>query len=96
MSESVLEMAQRAKRAGRKLAGVGTEIKNAALLAMADALISQTAVLLDANAADVAAGKERGLSEALIDRLTLTSSRIAAMAEGLRQIAALPDPVGQI
>ena len=96
MSESVLEMAQRAKRAGRKLAGTGTGIKNAALLAMADALTAQEAVLLDANAADVAAGKERGLSAALVDRLTLNPARIAAMAEGLRQIAALPDPVGQI
>ena len=96
MSETVLEMAKRAKRAARKLAGVGTKIKNAALLAMADALVSQQAVLLDANAADVAAARERGLTEALIDRLTLTPARVAAMAEGLRQIAALPDPVGQI
>ena len=60
MSEMVLEMAKRAKRAARKLAGVGTRIKNAALLAMADALVSQQAVLLDANAADVAAARERG------------------------------------
>ena len=96
MSEMVLEMAKRAKQAARKLAGVGTKIKNAALLAMADALVAQQAVLLDANAADVAAARERGLTETLIDRLTLTPARVAAMAEGLRQIAALPDPVGQI
>ena len=96
MDETVLEQAQRAKRAARRLAGTGTQIKNAALLAMADALLSQAATILDANAADVAAGRERGLSDALLDRLTLNSGRVAAMADGLRQIAALPDPVGQI
>ncbi len=96
MTEAVLERAKNAKRAARKLAGTGTQIKNAALFAMADALTAQQALMLDANAADVAAGRERGLSEALIDRLTLTPPRIVAMAEGLRQIAALPDPVGQI
>ena len=96
MNETVLEQAQRAKRAARRLAGTGTQIKNAALFAMADALTAQAATVLDANAADVAAGRERGLSEALLDRLTLNSGRIAAMADGLRQIAALPDPIGQI
>ena len=95
MSELVLAQATRAKEAARRLAGVGTNVKNAALLAMADALTAQAASILDANAVDVAAGRKRGLTEALIERLTLTPKRIAAMAEGLRQIAALPDPVGQ-
>ena len=96
MSEIVLAQAMRAKKAARQLAGVGTNVKNAALLAMADVLMAQSASILDANAVDVAAGRERGLSEALIERLTLTPKRIAVMAEGLRQIATLPDPVGQI
>ena len=96
MSETVMEQAQKAKQAARKLAGAGTEVKNAALIAMADAMMAQQAALLDANAADVAAGRERGLSEALLDRLTLNGKRVTAMADGLRQIAALPDPVGQI
>ena len=96
MSETVLEMARNAKSAARKLAATGANVKNSALLAMADALVAQQPALLDANAADTAAGRERGLSDALIDRLTLTPKRIEGMAEGLRQIATLPDPVGQI
>lgn len=96
MSEAVMAQARRAKEAARKLAAVGTGTKNAALLAMADILTAQTALILDANAADVAAGRERGLSDALLERLTLTTGRIGAMAEGLRQVAGLPDPVGQI
>jgi len=63
---------------------------------MADALVEAKAVILEANADDVAAARESGTPDALIDRLTLTSSRIAGMAEGLRQVAALPDPVGEV
>ena len=96
MSEVVLAQAKRAKAAARQLAMVGTSVKNAALLAMADVLTGQSALILDANVADVATARERGLAEALIERLTLTPKRIVAMAEGLRQIAALPDPVGQV
>jgi glutamate-5-semialdehyde dehydrogenase len=96
MSEVVMAQARRAKEAARKLAAVGTDRKNAALLAMADSLTAQAALILDANAADVEAGRERGLSDALLERLTLTPQRIGAMAEGLRQVAALPDPVGQV
>src|SRR5262245_30404328 len=96
MSEMVLEQARRAKAAARRLGTLGTDVKNAALHAMADALTAHAAAIKDANAADVAAGRERGLSEALLDRLTLNDKRIQAMAEGLRQIAALPDPVGQV
>lgn len=96
MNETVLEQARRAKTAARQLGGVSTQTKNTALLAIAGALIAQAEIIKDANASDVAAGRERGLTEALLDRLTLNDTRIAAMAEGLRQIAALPDPVGQV
>src|SRR2546423_9771967 len=63
---------------------------------MADALVAGTPVILAANAADVAAARESGTADHLIDRLTLTDQRIAAMADGLRQTAALPDPVGEV
>ena len=96
MSETVLDQARRAKAAARKLATVSTDVKNAALRGIADLLVDQSADVRDANAADVAAGRERGLSEELLDRLTLNGRRIEAMAEGLLQIAALPDPVGQV
>ncbi len=96
MSETVLDQARRAKSAAHRLATVRTATKNAALQGMADALVCHAAEILDANSTDVAAGRERGLSDALLDRLTLDARRIDSMAEGLRQIAALPDPVGQI
>jgi glutamate-5-semialdehyde dehydrogenase len=96
MSEIVLEQARKAKAAARRLATVGMNVKNTALLAMADALVAQAPALKDANAADVAAGRERGLTDALIDRLTLNDKRIQAMADGLREIAALQDPIGQV
>ena len=96
MSEVVLAQARRAKAAARALAAVGTDVKNAGLLAMADALCAQSGLILDANRTDVEAGRERGLSDALLDRLALNPKRIAAMAEGLRQVAALPDPVGRV
>lgn len=96
MNETVLNQARQARIASRMLAGLSTDTKNAALEAVADALAVQTPAILDANACDLAAGRERGLSEALLDRLMLDARRIELMADGLRQIAALPDPVGQI
>jgi len=96
MDTTVLEMAQRAKRASRQLGALNTATKNAALIAMAEALIANRAQIEDANAADVAAGRESGLSETLLDRLTLNEPRIRGMADGLQQVAALPDPVGQV
>src|SRR5581483_3544663 len=95
MNETVMEQARKAKSAARGLANVSSDVKNVALLAIADALTSQADAIKDSNASDVAQGLQRGLSAALLDRLTLTDLRIAAMSEGLRQIAALPDPVGQ-
>ena len=85
-----------AQQAGRKLAALATNIKNQALISMAEALVQETPSILIANAIDVGKGREKGLSEPLLDRLTLTESRIEAMAEGLRQIAALPDPIGEV
>ena len=96
MNTTVLEMAHRAKAASRHLGALNTATKNAGLAAMADALIANAAHIKDANAADLAAGRESGLSDTLLDRLTLTDARIRNMAEGLQQVATLPDPVGQV
>lgn len=84
-----------AKAAAKKMAIVGTKEKNNALLAMADALLDREAEILAANQQDMDKGKASGLSQALLDRLLLTSSRIADMANGLRQLAGLPDPIGE-
>ena len=85
---------KRARAAARRLALAPTETKNAALLAMADALAASTDTILAENAADLDRAAEAGMAASFVDRLTLTPDRIAAMAEGLRAIAALPDPVG--
>jgi glutamate-5-semialdehyde dehydrogenase len=85
-----------ARLAGRRLARAGTGAKNRALEATADALLASRAALAAANGADLEAGRAAGLDAALLDRLALTDARIDAMAEGLRQIAALPDPVGEV
>lgn len=94
--EQCREMARRAKAAAQALAVVPTAAKNRWLAAAATALVARSAEVLEANAADVAAAPEHGLSPAAIDRLTLTPARMTAMAEGLRQVAALPDPVGEV
>ena len=88
-------LGKRAKTAARQLNAASTAQKNQALLAMADRLLGEQARVLAANARDMAEGKAKGLSAALLDRLLLTPARIEAMAEGLRQVAALPDPVGE-
>ena len=85
-----------ARDASRAIGKASTGQKNEALLAIAAAIGSQAEVLKNANALDLKAGKDKGLDAALLDRLELTDERINAMAEGLRQIAALPDPVGII
>ena len=90
---TTLEILQRAKGASAALSTLTTEKKNAALLAMAQALVADTAAILAANEADMEAAKD-SISQVMLDRLALTESRIAAMAEGIRQVAALPDPVG--
>ena len=94
MKEFLANQARAAKAAARILAGFSTEQKNNALLAMADAIEARQSEILDANAEDVKAATEKGTRKNMIDRLTLTPERIAAMAEGVRQTVKLPDPIG--
>jgi len=94
--EEVEDKARAAKAAARTLATAGTAAKNAALIAMADALGQQQDTILEANARDIAGATERGLSPHSIERLTLNPKRITEMQTGLRQVAALPDPIGAV
>lgn len=94
--EYVTEKAKKAKEAARLLANISTEIKNNALFKMAAGLEKNTDLLVSANKKDLDAGERKGLSKAMLDRLKLTPERIKAMADGLREVAALPDPVGEI
>ncbi|MEI6560464.1 MAG: glutamate-5-semialdehyde dehydrogenase [Verrucomicrobiota bacterium] len=95
LKETIYDLGKRARAASKQLAQLSSEQKNAGLLAMADELLASQAELLAANAGDVERAKADGLSSAMIDRLTLTPARIEGMAEGIRTVAALPDPVGQ-
>ncbi len=90
------ELGQRARHAAQAMASADTRSKNTALLAIADGIEAARQTLARANRRDLDAGRQRGLSEALLDRLQLSEARITAMAEGLRQIQALPDPVGEV
>ncbi len=90
------EVGQRARAAARAMARAETAAKDAALLAMAAEIERETSALLAANRKDIEAGMAEGLDSAMLDRLELNGARIKAMAEGLRQIAQLPDPVGEI
>ncbi|HEU5338681.1 MAG TPA: glutamate-5-semialdehyde dehydrogenase [Sulfuricaulis sp.] len=90
------EVGQRARAAARLISRAETAAKDLALTAMAKEIERQSDTLIAANKKDLEAGKAQGLDEALLDRLELNAARIQAMAEGLRQIAALPDPVGEI
>ena len=92
---TTLEMLKNAKAAWPELATAGTEKKNAALMAMADALEEDCAAILEANAADVEAARG-SVSDVMLDRLRLDEKRIAGMADGVRQVAKLPDPVGRV
>jgi glutamate-5-semialdehyde dehydrogenase len=96
LTEAIHTMGQQARAAAYQLAQLPTERKNQILLAMAAAIRTATPELLAANALDLAAGTEKGLSAAMLDRLRLDESRIAAMADGIAQVATLPDPVGQV
>jgi glutamate-5-semialdehyde dehydrogenase len=95
-TSSVAEICRAAKAASRALAQIDTRVKDAALLAVADALEARSAEILAANARDLEAGRESGLSAALMDRLALDERRVTAMADGVRAIVALPDPVGEL
>ncbi len=94
--EEVEDKGRAAKAAARILAIAGTTVKNAALLAMAEALGTRQDVILEANACDIAGAQERGLTPPMIERLTLNPKRIGEMQDGLREVAALPDPIGEI
>ena len=96
MKEHVTKQARRAKEASRKLACMSVEVRNAALLAMADALEARQEEILEANAKEVAAAKEKATRLNMIDRLILTPKRIHDMAEGIRQVVRLPDPLGKL
>ena len=90
------ETALAVKAASAELGLLGTEKRNAALAAIADALMAHEADILAANELDLADGRANGMSESMLDRLALTSARIESMAEGVRQLIALPDPVGEV
>jgi glutamate-5-semialdehyde dehydrogenase len=94
--DAVLDVARRAKVAARTLATATRGVKDAALLALADALVAATEEIIAANAQDVDRGTANGTSPGLLDRLTLTPDRIAGIAAALRELAALPDPVGEV
>ena len=92
----LIELGRRARAATAVVSTASTSAKDAALHAAADLLEARTAQVLDANALDVATAEQEGISATVVDRLRLTESRVAAMADGLRKVAALPDPVGQV
>lgn len=95
-TQSVEQICRAAKQASGPLSVLPTDTKNRALRAIADALVAQTEAILQANRGDLDDGRAAGLSAALIDRLTLTPERIASIADQARDVAALPDPVGEI
>ncbi len=94
--ELVQEVGRKAKEASRALAYLSTDIKNQVLLDVAERLRGERAYLQEENEKDLAAAREKGLSAALIDRLTLSDKVIEGMAQGLEEVAALPDPVGEV
>ena len=95
-TRSVTEICLAAEAAARELAQIDSATKDRALLAIADALRERTGEILEANARDLEAGRESGLSAALMDRLALDERRVEAMTQGVREIVALPDPVGEV
>lgn len=96
IAQQVQTIAQNARTASIRLARLSTDLKNKMLLEMANALEQNSSQLIAENAKDLAAGKEKGLSNAMLDRLMLDQQRIKTMADALREVAALPDPVGEL
>ena len=96
VKSAVLDVAKRARKAGTTLAKTNTRTKNDALTIMADALENNKSFLQKENKRDLAAAKDKGLSGAMLDRLTLSDKVVSSMSESLREVAALPDPVGEI
>ena len=95
VEQTVIDLCRNARHAARALATAPTDAKNRALRAAAANLRAARPHLLETNRADVARGRDGGLSSALLDRITLTDARVEAMAKGLEEVAALPDPVGE-
>lgn len=96
ITQTMQSMGQRARQASRETSRATTEQKNKALLATADALVAQRPQILAANQKDLQAGQAKGLDAAMLDRLELNEARFQAMLDGLQQVAALPDPIGEI
>lgn len=96
LKQYMLELGEKAVKASRRLAGADTAQKNQALLATARSLEAQTAFLISENQKDLIAGQQNGLDEASLDRLKITEKSVQSMAQGLREIAALTDPIGEI
>jgi len=95
-SQYCLQTAQAAKAASYALASLDSSVKNAWLLASAESLVTSSGKIIEANQQDLASASDDGLSEAVVDRLRLNSDRIASIAVGLREIAMLPDPIGEV
>ncbi|HEY2712040.1 MAG TPA: glutamate-5-semialdehyde dehydrogenase [Chthoniobacterales bacterium] len=96
LQRQILDFGKRARGASRALARLKVEKKNAILHSMADEILARSAEILAANQKDLHCAKESGLTGAMLDRLTLNPARLAAMADGIRRVTKLPDPVGQI
>ncbi|MCR4286681.1 MAG: gamma-glutamyl-phosphate reductase, partial [Deltaproteobacteria bacterium] len=96
IKDEVLAIARSAKDASLVLSRLDTAIKNKALINMADALVKNALSLKEENRKDLLVAEKKGLSKAMLDRLALTDKVIAGMAAGLREVAALPDPVGEV
>ncbi|MDE3073085.1 MAG: glutamate-5-semialdehyde dehydrogenase, partial [Pseudomonadota bacterium] len=96
MNTPVRAAALQCREAAVQVAALSTAAKNSLLLAMADALQAQSAAILAANALDLQAAREKGIGAAMLDRLALDEGRVRGIADALRQVAALPDPVGQV
>ena len=94
--EEAIRLGKQAKAASRKLAPLSSEEKNRALRLIAEQLESRSDYLIEENQKDLTAAKQAGISEAMLDRIALNPSRVHGMAKGLRDVAALPDPVGEI
>ncbi len=96
IQDTILSMAKEAKKAAHKLSSLSTEKKNRVLLRMADALMEEQGYIRQENEKDLVAGREKGLSSAMLDRLELSDKTMASMVGGLQEVAALPDPVGEV
>ncbi len=96
IAQQIAAIARDARKASHLISRLSSTVKNDLLTAMADALVAATEILMAENRKDLEAGEEKGLPAPLLDRLMLDEKRIAAMADGLRQVALLPDPVGEV